>query len=391
MRIGIFTDHFYPELGGIQDSVAELARELGRRGHKVDIWAPRPSKENFIFVGLPFREIDLGENVHIRRVFSFGFPSSSLQSRVATPFFSIGTATYDVIHVHSFICIGFRGMRVAKRSRTPLIGTDHWAIAEFADCIHWFFEQVFRRATVWWVTWFYNRFDFITAPSTFVLTKKEAGGFIKPYTAVSNPIDTDTFTPAAQGEREYARKKFGLDGKVVACVGRIAPEKKNDVVLRAFAELLRKVPDAMLAFGGHGSFEGEMKVLARELGVRDRVRFLGTLTKQEVAELYHASDVYAIASVSETQSMSLIQAFAAGLSAVGVRWGAIPEYLNAERGFLFERDDHHQMAKQLEVLLTDDKKRRRFGANAAAFARKFSVQAVVSEWEKIYTKVVDTR
>jgi glycosyltransferase involved in cell wall biosynthesis len=171
-------------------------------------------------------------------------------------------------------------------------------------------------------------------------------------------------------------------------VGRIAPEKKNDIVLRAFAELLKKVPDASLAFGGHGSFEGEMKKLAQELGVEDRVHFLGTLTKKEVAELYYASDVYAIASLSETQSMSLIQAFATGLPAVGVRWRAIPEYLSPERGFLFERNNIQEMAQHMEIVLTDESLRHKLGRNAASFAQRFSVEKVADEWEEIYQGVL---
>lgn len=387
MNIGIFTDHFYPELGGIQDSIAELSRELGKRGHAVDIWAPRAGRANFTFVGLPLKEIELGPNVRVYRVPALGFPSSSLQSRLASPFFSIGNKKYDVIHTHSFLGIGYRGLRTARRTHTPLVGTNHWAIAEFADYVHWLFEGLFRSVSVRWVTRYYNQCDFVTAPSRFVLKEKEASGFTAPCAAVSNPIDTHTFRIAREGERESARKKFDLAGKVIACVGRIAPEKKNDIVIRAFAELLKKVSDAMLAFGGHGSFEGEMKTLARELGVGDRVRFLGTLTKKEVAELYHASDVYAIASVSETQSMSLLQAFAAGLPAVGVRWRAIPEYLNEERGFLFERDNYRHMAEQLGSLLTDDALRKKCGDTASEFAKRFSIEAVADEWEKIYKEI----
>ena len=156
MIIGIFTDHFYPELGGIQDSVAELARELGRRGHEVDIWAPRASRANFTFVGLPPQEIDLGARVRIHRVPSVGFPSSSLQSRLASPFFRLGKKRYDVVHVHSFLGIGYRGLRVAKRTGAPLVGTNHWAIVEFADYVPWLLEGLFRAASIRYVTWFYN-------------------------------------------------------------------------------------------------------------------------------------------------------------------------------------------------------------------------------------------
>ena len=51
----MFTDHFFPELGGIQDSIATISRALGLRGHQVDIYAPRYGSRDFRRIGLPVR------------------------------------------------------------------------------------------------------------------------------------------------------------------------------------------------------------------------------------------------------------------------------------------------------------------------------------------------
>jgi 1,2-diacylglycerol 3-alpha-glucosyltransferase len=393
MRIGIATDHFYPELGGIQDSIAELSRELGARGHTVRIWAPAANNKDYAIAKLPIGEIDLGSNVTVHRIPAISFPSSSLQSRLAMPFCVPyrELAECDVIHTHSFLGIGLTVLKRARRLGIPIVGTNHWAIVEFSDYVHWLFEGMFRRGSIKYVTWYYNQCAHVTAPSQTVLTEKEVAGLRAKSTVVSNPIDLSAFREATSDERDQLRKEFGFKGPVIACVGRLAPEKKNDIVVRAFALVSKKVPDAILAFAGHGSFEPELRALAKDLGVVDRVHFLGTLTKQRVGDLYRASDVYAIASVSETQSMSLIQAFASGLPAVGVRWRAIPEYLNTERGFLFERDDYESMAKHLENLLHDDARRIQLGQNAHTFAQQFSLKAVVDQWEKIYSKTIDSK
>ncbi|MDE2489708.1 MAG: glycosyltransferase [Elusimicrobia bacterium] len=384
MKIGVFTDHFYPELGGIQDSVAELARELGRRGHKVDVWAPRACRADFALAGLPLGEPDLGPRVRVRRVPAVGIPSSTLQSRLASPFFRVDSADYDVVHVHSFLGVGWRGLRAARRRGMPTVGTNHWAVVEFADYVPRPLCGLFRRGSLGYVSGFYGRCDHVTAPSRLVLDEMEARGLRAPCSTVSNPIDTDVFRPPRGSERAAARRNLGLSGRVIACVGRIAPEKRPDVVLRAFARLRGEIPDATLAFAGHGSFEPRMRALAAELGVAKRVRFLGTLTKPLVASLLRAADLYAIASVSETQSMSLLQAFASGLPAVGVRWRAIPEYLDDDKGRLFERDDERAMAARLAELLGAEPLRRRLGAHARTFAERFSVSAVADAWEAIY-------
>ena len=81
MRIAFFTDSFYPELGGIQDSILLTARALGERGHTVVLYAPSASPRDFRLAGLPVKEVDLGERVQVRRLFSVPVPSSTGQSR----------------------------------------------------------------------------------------------------------------------------------------------------------------------------------------------------------------------------------------------------------------------------------------------------------------------
>ena len=81
----MFTDYFFPELGGIQDSIATISRSSARRGHLVDIYAPRYAKRDYRRIGATVRERDLGANVRVRRRPSLPFPSSTQQSRVALP------------------------------------------------------------------------------------------------------------------------------------------------------------------------------------------------------------------------------------------------------------------------------------------------------------------
>lgn len=393
MKIGIFSDHFFPEIGGIQDSVAELTREMGRRGHQVYIWAPRANPKDFHLAGLPEEEINLGDNVQIYRVPSVSIPTPTLQTCLALPVLSVHKKEMqecDVFHTHSFLGIGFNALRAAKRFNKPLIGTHHMVVVEYSDYVPGFLKSLYKKISLGYVIWYYNHCNRITIPSKTVF-RKDADGLSVPYQVVSNPIDVHTFRPAQPEERKRLRAEFGFEGPVISCVGRLAKDKRDDIILRAFAIVVKRFPDAILAFGGHGSMELELRKLASELNISSNVRFLGFLTKPEVANLFRASDVYAIASISETQSMSMMQAFASGLPAVGVNWQAIPEYLDDERGFLFERDDYESMAKYLKILIENEKLRRKLGANAQSYAQQFSIESVADVWEKLYESVLKVR
>jgi len=115
MKIAIFTDYFFPELGGIQDSIAITARSLGLRGHAIDIHAPRYAAGDYRRVGADVGERDLGAKVRIHRRTSLPFPSSTRQSRAALPSPLVlaaltGRARPDIIHTHSFFGMGLEAL-----------------------------------------------------------------------------------------------------------------------------------------------------------------------------------------------------------------------------------------------------------------------------------------
>ncbi|NDL61658.1 glycosyltransferase [Acerihabitans arboris] len=390
MRIAVFTDSFYPELGGIQDSVLSGCRELGKRGHQVVVFAPRATRHDFKLAGVPGHEVDAGENVEIRRLFSLPVPSSTGQSRLVVPtgrrWRQLLPFAPDIIHTHTFLGAGREALSAARHLDVPVVGTNHWAIGEFAGYTP-FSANFFRKVSVHAVTRYYNRCAMVTGPSHSVIDEMCAFGLRRPHCVVSNPIDTAQFRPVSDARREALKQSHGFSRSTIVYAGRLADEKKIDVLIRALPLIARQVPDVMLALAGHGSARHRLEQLARALGVGERVRFLGTLDKAALADVFHAADVFAIASTSETQSMVLIQAMSAGLPVVGARWRALPEYIDARSGFLAQPGDHEDFAGRLTHLLRSPALRRQMGEHAVRKTRHFSITTVTSRWEEIYAQI----
>ncbi len=391
MRILVFTDSFYPELGGIQDSLVVTSRELGARGHTVLLCAPAAADRDYAVAGLPVREIDLGANVTIRRMFSLPTPSSTRQSRLLVPtrqrWREMAHFGPDLVHAHTFLGAGWEAVRTARRLRVPLIGTNHWAVGEFGA----YFPvpaQFFARASIGAVTRFYNQCDRVTAPSHSVLQEMCAFGLRRPHCVVSNPIDTSSFAPALPPERERLKRSLGFSPATILYAGRLAVEKNIDILIRALALLATRNPDAMLALAGHGTAHSGLEALARQQGVVSQVRFLGTLGTAELGDACRAADVFATASTSETQGMALLQGMSAGLPAVGADWRALREYVPPDAGFLAVPHQPGDFAAKLDVLLRESPLRHGMGERAARFARRFSVARVADNWEKLYASVV---
>jgi 1,2-diacylglycerol 3-alpha-glucosyltransferase len=389
MKIAFFTDHFYPELGGVQDSLLAITAELGRRGHEVVVLAPSAVQKDFERSKVPFQEIDLGPRVRIYRVPSIPFPSPTLQSRISGPLLSqipfLKDWRPDIIHTESFYGIGLAAVRVAKKYKIPLVATNHMAIGEFFN----FFPvggKAVAALALKYVSFYYSHCGFVSVPCQAILDEMRAWGCAVPGMPVSNPIDLETFSPSSV-DSSLLKKRWNLSPNTYVFAGRFGGEKYVDLLIRALPFVRREIPDAMLALAGHGSEQGNLENLARELGVSDAVRFVGTLGKHDVADLFRASEVFAVASTSETQCMSLIQAMGVGLPAVGVQARALPEYIKeGVTGTLVSPGDHKALAEKIIFLFKNQNIARQWGSAAHESAQKFSVGAIADTWEEIYKK-----
>jgi 1,2-diacylglycerol 3-alpha-glucosyltransferase len=389
MRIAMLTDSFYPELGGIQDSIMTICRALGQQGHTVLLLAPSASRRDFQHAGLAPGEIDLGPAVRIERCPSIHVPGSTGQSRLALPSGrcrrALAAFAPDVIHVQTFFGLGLGARAAARRLGVPLIGTNHWAIGAFSDYsplpAGWF-RVLSERA----VAAFYNRCDHVTAPSRVVLGTMQDAGLARPADVVSNPIDTDSFRPAPAADRQRLRQRFGLDGPTIIYAGRLAREKRIEVLIRALPEMRRRMPDTLLALAGHGSERARLERLAHAQGVGAHVRFLGTLSKRDLAAAFQAADLFAIASTSESQSMVLLQAMSAGLPVVAARAGALPEYVTPGCGLLAAPGNPADFADGIVRILADPEQHRQMGQRARADTARYATAAIARQWTALYAR-----
>ena len=134
-----------------------------------------------------------------------------------------------------------------------------------------------------------------------------------PFTVLPNGVDTDRFAHPAPDARQKLREHLGVreDELLLGHVGRFSAQKNHAGLLRIFAALLPKQPNARLLLLGGGALEGEIKELAKALGVADRVIFAGVRTN--VQAFYAAMDAFLLPSLFEGLPVVLVEAQAAGL------------------------------------------------------------------------------
>lgn len=207
-----------------------------------------------------------------------------------------------------------------------------------------------------------------------------------------NPVDTLEFAPCDAERRLQLRERFSIPASapVVIFVGRLAPEKELQSLIRAFAASLGDQPDAVLLLVGDGPMRDELETLAAELRLGAAVRFVGRKTAEEVCLWLQASDVFALVSSNEGFPCSLLEAMSAGLPSVV---SAIPA--NAQlvedgiHGFQAELGNEVSIASALKRLLWDGALRARMGAAARGLAlASYSVDQVIDRYEALFAEAM---
>jgi glycosyltransferase involved in cell wall biosynthesis len=159
-----------------------------------------------------------------------------------------------------------------------------------------------------------------------------------------------------------------------------------DRLLRAFAIIQAKIPEATLDVVGDGSQRRPLENLARELGLRNTT-FKGQVDPNLIFDVYDGADIYLNASEIDNQPLSLLEAFACGLPIVTTDAGGIPDIVSdGITGMVVPRGDYAQMAERAIGLLRNPSLAREMVEQGRGECRKYSWEAVRSAWLHAYHK-----
>lgn len=152
----------------------------------------------------------------------------------------------------------------------------------------------------------------------------------------------------------YGTSSPAPQGKRILFVGRLAAVKGVPLLVKAFAALHQRHPDAVLTLVGDGPERGRIEALAAELGCAAALRFTGYLSQQEVAQELDRADIFALPSFAEGVPVVLMEAMASRLPVLATRIAGIPELVrDGVNGLLVPPGDSEALSEALDRLLSD--------------------------------------
>jgi 1,2-diacylglycerol 3-alpha-glucosyltransferase len=304
VRVAHFCDSHMGRPDGVARSAEMTVRLLRSAGHEVDLYRPGPLLSRGVrSVPVPFRHV-----------------------RVGLPFTA---RPADVVHVHSTGPIGMTGFRAAADWGVPLVTTWHTDLLAYADL---FVEIPIGAA---WCAlrlglgWSPREFLELTRPGAVRrrrLIELGKGMFARMAVAIAPSAKTAAgfapFEPAAEicvlptPVTPVAAHPVRNGGNVVLSVGRATAEKNPELLLQAFTRVHATRPDTRLVLLGVGQQRTRLARRIAGLGLDGHVQVRPPVPHDEVAGFYRAADVLAFASTTDTQSLVLAEAEAAGLPVV---------------------------------------------------------------------------
>lgn len=367
MRVALFTDTYLPQVNGVSRTLSRLVEHLGASGHEVALVSPRTRGERepsgvTLHLRLPGVPLPVYPELLLTR------PLSRWEGRLLTSF------NPHVVHCATESVVGWSGRRWALKNRRPLVTSFHTNFPAYA--------AEYRLGVAMPLAWHLLRRFHAPAHRTFCPSGHTLGelrdrGFHDRVAVWSRGVDTDVFNP--ERRNQAFREELAPGAQVLLLyVGRLAGEKRLDVLMDAFARVRQRAEHRVgLLVVGDGPLAPKLR--RRQM---PGVHFVGYLTGDELGRAYASSDIFAFPSDTETFGNVALEAMASGLPVVGVRKGGVQDVVDHHHtGLLVAPRDPEALADGLLELIEAPALRRRMGAAARAVA-------VTRQWPEILEGVV---
>jgi glycosyltransferase involved in cell wall biosynthesis len=207
---------------------------------------------------------------------------------------------------------------------------------------------------------------------------------------VWNGIDLDFFRRSNGEKVQKLRGEFAISegDDVLGTITRFREEKGNEYLLRAMPAVIEKNPRVKLLIAGEGPLRAELESLHRELGLGDRVEFVGF--RRDIADFLSLADIIVIPSLMEGFGLVMAEAMAVGRPVVATRAGGMVEIATDGKDALLVRPgDPQDLADGINRLLADPELARRLALNAMAGRERFGILSNVKKLEKMYLEMLE--
>jgi glycosyltransferase involved in cell wall biosynthesis len=387
MRILMASHGYPPTLSGVTLVVQKLARAMVRKGHEVTVVTAGERHNHYE---------DEDQAVRLLHIHA-----------LSNPFWKEGPIPYlnktemeevidevqpEILHAHEAAILGFQTQRIGHDLGLPLLATCYYVPRFVARYLTWDDEPQGLVEEITWAysTWIFGQFDHVVFATQAHRRYYVEHGLEVPTSIISNGVDTVRYHPPDADDPEEVETRYRLPPHPrILFVSRLARDKEIDVLIQAMPQVTAE-REAHLLLVGRGQDRERLEEISHELGMRPYVHFVGFVPEEDMPAIYRASDLFAIASTCEVQSLPTLQAAATALPLVVADAVALPELVNdGVNGFLVPPGDPEAMAEAIGRILRDPALAARMGQASLDVAAPHAEAHTFDQYEALYGRMIE--
>ena len=387
MRIGIFSETYTPYISGLVTSEVMLKNALEKQGHEVYV----------VTANLESFKYEYNEKERVLKI--PGLPTGIYDSRLTSIYpvravNKIKSWNLDVIHSQTEFAIGTFARLFAKQYNIPLVHTYHTL---YEDYVHYITKGYFDKSSKKIVEYLSKFYCETTATELIVPTNKiyklfrEKYKFEKNIHIIPTGIEVERFYKENIDPKEVdnLRKALNINKKdfVILFVGRLAEEKNVEFLINSQKELIKKYKNIKLIIVGDGPDKEKYEQLSESLGLEGHIIFTGKAAWDDMPYYYHVADVFATASKTETQGLTIIEAMASNVVPVCMKDEAFQSMVTEDlNGLFFETEEEYQ--KQIIFLYENRNELQKIDKQARIQAEHYSSKNYADRVIEVYNRAI---
>lgn len=385
MRVAFVSDVYFPRVNGVSTSIRTFRHDLAACGVDTLLVVPSYPRSS---------DEEAWDEPGILRVPSAGVPKDPEDRRMRwgplnRVLASIPRAKVDMVHIHTPFIAHYAGTRFARNAGLPCVATYHTFFEEY---LHHYVPVLPRRIGRFLARSFTRSqcadVQALIAPSDPMRDILLEYGVSTPIHVLPTGLPTDRFTPGDR-QRFRAAAQIPNDRPLVTYIGRVAHEKNIEFLIKAFVEVQRAIPAAMLVIAGEGPARESLREMVVRLGLERDVHFAGYLDRNTaLLDCYAAADVFVFASRTETQGLVLLEAMAQGAPVVSTAELGTRSVLQPGCGALVVEEKLSTFSAAVVQVLQDPKLQSELGERGRAYAKTWSSASMARRLADLYGSVM---
>lgn len=372
-KLLIATDSFLPRWDGIARFLNEIVSKLEEH-YEIKVIAPNFEGEFKEYIGVEVIRVPISRLM----VADYPVPKPSYKE------VKKHVKEADIVWTQTIGPIGAMAIIAASREKKQLISYIHsieWDLFPRSLKTMGVVKWLVHKSASFITRQLYNRCTLLLVPSAEVAEILDRKGIRVPKKVVHMGTDTKLFCPPEN--KAKAKEAIGImpNTLVVGFAGRIGLEKDLETLYRAFGRINRKYEALLLIVGQ------DMKGITKRFQANPKIRLAGATNN--IVPYLQAMDIYVLSSLTETSSLSTIEAMSCGTAVISTPVGYVKEYIKEGfNGMFFPKKDPYTLAKKLDALLKDEFLRKRLGENARrTIIGRFSWDKTVVEIREVFDRI----